>query len=543
MPYFYTNESANYNKSNIFQSTTWLDSGKDLTSLQLPNSSSSNRFHIFAVSLSSAASNKTVGPKLEVQYARSTKKYLDVAKTQIYEVTIINVDEEAWVMAKDALEVTIESAGVTTVKPGIVKRLRPGDRVVVQVGVNINAGVEPGTTGSAIARLKSSTVNSSHEFEATFGIGRYEATYESIYTHESPDWFSNAKFGIFIHWGLYSIPAWVSSDMQSREFCSQLSILTSSRRETLGPTRHMPNGRFDKQANDLFHMLIYLSRYWWNMNTGTGKSDQTYEYHLSNYGPNFTYDDFISQFGAEAYDPREWVDLFADSGASYFVQVAKHHDGYALFELPANVTQRTSVAQYPHRDFIQEIFSAADEYQPQLHKAAYYSLPEWFHLDYAPYGFGRWPGHNATNPYTNETLPYIGYVPVEDYLRDVVLPEMQTLAALGNEIMWCDIGGPNLTAEFAAQWYNEALQQNKQVAMNNRCGLPGDFDTPEYSTLSGTQERKWESNAGSKFSNMDLLYEEYPLSCHTNLCSGSVQLWLQPRHSPARLHECQHHRR
>jgi alpha-L-fucosidase len=64
--------------------------------------------------------------------------------------------------------------------------------------------------------------------------------------------------------------------------------------------------------------------------------------------------------------------------------------------------------------------------------------------------------------------------------------------------MWCDIGGPNLTAEFAAQWYNEAAAQNRQVTMNNRCGLPGDFDTPEYATLSATQQRKWESNAGSK---------------------------------------------
>ncbi|KAK9791432.1 putative Glycoside hydrolase superfamily [Seiridium cardinale] len=457
MPFYYTNESTNYNKSNIFQSTSWLDSSKDLTALEMPNSSASNRLHIFAVSLSPAPSGENAtGPHLEVPYARSTKKYADMANTQVFEVTVSNIDEQAWVTANDSVEVSIESTGVSTVKAGLIKRLRPGDRVIVQVVVQNKEGINQGTKGVATARLKSKSVDVSHDFEATFGIGAYEATYESIYTHESPDWYNDAKFGIFIHWGLYSIPAWGNAG-----------------------------------GNE-----TYAEWYWWDMNGGPDTSDRTYEYHLSNYGPNFTYDDFIPQFTAVAYDAREWVDLFADSGATYFVQVSKHHDGYALFDLPANVSQRTSVAQYPHRNFIKEIFDAAAAYQPQLHRAAYYSLPEWFHHDYAPYAFGRWPGHNATNPFTNATLPYTGYVHVEDYLRDLVLPEMQTLAALGSEIMWCDIGGPNLTAEFAAQWYNEALAQNRQVAMNNRCGLPGDFDTPEYSTLSAAQKRKWESNAG-----------------------------------------------
>lgn len=163
------------------------------------------------------------------------------------------------------------------------------------------------------------------------------------------------------------------------------------------------------------------------------------------------------------------------------------------------MSNRTSVALFPHRDFIQETFAAAETYQPQLHRAVYYSLPEFFHPDYEPYGFGRWPGGNATNPFTNETLPYTGYVPVDDYVRDLILPEMQTLASLGTEIMWCDIGGPNLTTEFAAEWYNGAIAQNRQVVMNNRCGVPGDFDTPEYATISVTQQRKWESSAGSKY--------------------------------------------
>ncbi|KAI0127263.1 alpha-l-fucosidase [Xylariales sp. AK1849] len=458
MPFYYTNETTNYNKSNIFQAVAWLDSSKNLTSVQMPTSDDFNRLHIFAITISPTLSiDNSSGPQLNVQYARSTKKWVENdASTQVFEVTVTNAGERDWVLADDSVEISIDSDSVVTVKPGIIKRLRPGDRVIVQVGVQKKDGVVPGTTGVATARLKSSTVDVSHDFEATFGFGSYEPTYESIYTHESPDWYNGAKFGIFIHWGPYSVPAWGNTG-----------------------------------SNE-----TYAEWYWWNLNKGPNTSDATYEFHLANYGPDFVYDDFVANFTAAAYSARDWVDLFADAGATYFVQVAKHHDGYALFDLPANVTERTSVAQYPHRNYVKELYDAAEEYQPQLHRAAYYSLPEWFHPDYEPYGFGRWPGRNATNPFTNETLPYTGYVSVDDYLTDLILPEMQALASLGSEIMWCDIGGPNVTAEFAVQWYNEAIAQNRQVVMNNRCGLPGDFDTPEYATLSATQQRKWESNAG-----------------------------------------------
>jgi alpha-L-fucosidase len=173
------------------------------------------------------------------------------------------------------------------------------------------------------------------------------------------------------------------------------------------------------------------------LNQGPNTTVQTYEYHLKTYGPHVVYDDFIQNFTASAYDPQDWVDLFASAGAQYFVQVSKHHDGYAIFDLPSNVTKRTSVALPPHRNLLQELFDAAAKYQPHLHRATYYSLPEWFHPDYRKYGFSSWPGGNATNPFTNETLPYTGYVPVNDYITDIIVPEMDALANMGTEIMWC----------------------------------------------------------------------------------------------------------
>lgn len=118
----------------------------------------------------------------------------------------------------------------------------------------------------------------------------------------------------------------------------------------LGRTRTTPNG---EKTQRLLAFGTNECRYWWSLNQGPNTTDQTYEYHLKTYGPNVVYDDFIQNFTADAWDPKEWVDLFADAGANYFVQVSKHHDGYAVFDLPENVTKRTSVARFPHRNLLQ----------------------------------------------------------------------------------------------------------------------------------------------------------------------------------------------
>lgn len=104
-------------------------------------------------------------------------------------------------------------------------------------------------------------------------------------------------------------------------------------------------------------------RYWWWLNQGPNTTVDTYDYHKSRYGEHVVYDDFIQNFTAAAWDPKEWVDLFSDAGANYFVQVSKHHEGFALFDLPEDVTKRTSVALSPHRNLIQVRASSINELQ------------------------------------------------------------------------------------------------------------------------------------------------------------------------------------
>lgn len=106
-------------------------------------------------------------------------------------------------------------------------------------------------------------------------------------------------------------------------------------------------------------------------------------------------------------------------------------------------------------------------------------MPEWFNPAYEKYAFSFF-GLPNQNPYTNESIPYTGYVDVDDFVTDIQLPQMEELAyTYETEIMWCDIGGANNMTIFASAWLNWARQQGRQVTFNSRCGMQGDFDTPE----------------------------------------------------------------
>lgn len=229
-------------------------------------------------------------------------------------------------------------------------------------------------------------------------------------------------------------------------------------------------------------------------------------YRLRTYGPDLNYDDFFPNFTALAYDPKSWVDLFADAGAKYFVLTTKHHDGFSLFDT-GETTNRSALHYGPKRDLLGELFTAAETYQPHLKRGTYFSIPEWFNPDWAPYGFTQFdrvtstshPGIIARNPYTNKTEPYTGRVPIDDFITDLMVPQMETLAYKYNtDIMWCDAGAANGTDAFASKWFNHARSQSRHVAINDRCGSPwaADYDTPEYATFSVAQRRKWESNQG-----------------------------------------------
>ncbi|CUA75537.1 alpha-L-fucosidase [Rhizoctonia solani] len=494
-PYHTTDyeKSINHNLTQIYHWVTTLKSNSPLRSITLPNTGSYNRFHLFALSLVPtgpllgcaadaphygaqiplALAPPVPGPQLITRRARLTRKLYEafdrlgnpqeLGGAQLVEVTLANMrPTAAWADTRcwgGPMHVWVYGNNLYTVQHGEISRLMPGDEVKVRVWVRNLGNVAAGTVGTMRveireARRQGNVISVSEEWPAVAGIPRYEESKESLGKHETPLWWDDAKFGIFIHWGVYSVPAW------------------------------SPKG-------------YYAAWYNWWLHTPSYPGNILRNYHKKVYGEDFVYDDFIPQFTASEFNASEWIQLFADAGAKYFVLVTKHHDGFSLFDTE-NSTHRSSVYLGPKRDFVAELMYAARAEHPELRRGTYYSLPEWFNPDFGPYGFGSFPGHLARNAYNDSKIePYTGWLEGKEYLRDIQLAHMKALAhTYETEIMWCDLNGPNKTLEFAAEWYNKMVDEGREVALNNRCGAIPDFDTPEYTKFSSIQERKWETNEG-----------------------------------------------
>ncbi|KAF9465205.1 glycoside hydrolase family 29 protein [Collybia nuda] len=458
-PYHFELDGAqkNFNASQIYQWSTSVSSERALKTITFPPNKVNRRLHLFGLSFSPSVTGGSPpsGPSLSVRRAKFTSRWetINGKRAQAVEVTLANLLPTHTLASNTSItrkhDITITGAGIKTVGPGSVYRLVPGDQV--RVDVFVTGSRANGKANIQIADSGGKMIGSSAGWPVAPLIEKWTADANVLSTHETPTWWNRAKFGIFVHWGVYSYPAWA------------------------------PNGTYAEWYDHDLHM------------TGS----PTWNHHLQTFGKDVVYDDFITNFTASKFNASEWVDLFDRAGAKYFVLVTKHHDGYALFDT-ANTTHRSSVYLGPKRDFVSELMETAKKEKPDLHRGTYYSLPEWFNPDSAQYGFGQWPGGLAHNAFDNSSLePYTGRLEINDYLEDLQLPQMLDLALkYGTEIMWCDIGGPNKTLEFASQFYNHAFATGLQVTINNRCGAVPDFDTPEYATFGTTQTQKWESNEG-----------------------------------------------
>ncbi|NUR90764.1 MAG: hypothetical protein HOY71_42370 [Nonomuraea sp.] len=281
----------------------------------------------------------------------------------------------------------------------------------------------------------------------------YEPTVESLNSHPTPRWFNDDKFGIFLHWGAYSVPAWG------------------------------PRGS-------------YAEWYGYYMNQ---RGSATNEYHKATYGQDYDYDRFLREWKAEKFDPADWVKLFDDAGAKYFVLTSKHHEGMALWD--SKVSGRDAVDLGPRRDLAKELFDAARA-DGKLKAGFYYSLMEWYNPQFT--------GQQPTNPYTGQPVPYTGGQQSGDYVDDYMLPQLRELIdGYDPDILWCDgqwdrSAAQWKTAGVIADYYNKAAEEGKEVAVANRCKIESgalespelDFQTPEYSVKPDIDPVKWESSRG-----------------------------------------------
>jgi alpha-L-fucosidase len=313
------------------------------------------------------------------------------------------------------------------------------------------------------------------------GPGTYEPTAESLARHELPQWWSDAKFGIFIHWGPGAVPAYAPPDIPGLQYAEWYWFF-----EQVDPTQWP-----DELPQEIAQAYPDAVAAYAAMRSRPELPQRTH--HRETYGEKVTYDDFIALWKTPDWDPAAWVELVEETGAKYLVLTTKHHDGVALW--PTATSDRNSVAMGPGRDIVGEVLAAAS--RTDLKLGVYYSMPEWFNPAPRPHDpvyatdllLGQAFADRAAprNSFTGEEVPYTGYKPVDDYATGHVIPQITELVdRYSPSILWLDIPGDGAyyrCDEWIADFYNKARVTNPDgVVVNDRAGTPAHADhrTVEY---------------------------------------------------------------
>jgi alpha-L-fucosidase len=270
----------------------------------------------------------------------------------------------------------------------------------------------------------------------------YEPNWASLDARPTPQWYADAKFGIFIHWGVYSVPGWGAPKS-------------------------------------------YAEWYWNNM--ANQKPDNVWwQYHRKNYGENFAYEQFAPLFRAELFDPDQWADLFARSGAKYVVPTSKHHEGFALW--PSAEASRTwgrpwnSVETGPKRDLMGDLAEATRK--RGLRFGFYYSLYEWF------------------NPLWLSDRPRYVTEHMHPQFKDVVSRYRPAIIFSDGE--W-DLPSQDWKSEELLAWLFNESPCKEEVVINDRWGKEtrhkhGGYYTTEYGAGLKDAAHPWEESRGMGYS-------------------------------------------
>ena len=275
---------------------------------------------------------------------------------------------------------------------------------------------------------------------------KYQPAWESIDSRPVPQWFEDVKFGIFIHWGVYSVPAWAPADA------------------------------------DIGVYAKYSEWYWWRKNEDSKAGKFFSDYHNKMYGENFKYQDFAPLWKAQHFDPGHWADVFKKAGAKYVVLTSKHHEGFTLW--PSEQSWNwNSVDIGPHRDLCGDLTTAVKD--AGLHMGFYYSLYEWYNPLY----------YNNLEKYVDDHM-----IP---QMKDLVTRYEPDIFWTDGE--WDHPSEKWKSTEFLAWLYNESPVKDR-VAVNDRWGketrgVHGGYFTTEYDLVHGQEgvgevERPWEECRG-----------------------------------------------
>ncbi len=264
------------------------------------------------------------------------------------------------------------------------------------------------------------------EIEAVIKEGPFQDSWDSLGNYQVPKWYQDNKFGIFIHWGIYSVPAF-GSEWYSRN--------------------------------------MYIQ----------GSSE--YEHHINTYGPHkeFGYKDFISMFQAENFDAKEWIDLFEESGAKYVVPVAEHHDGFQMYK--SEISHWNSYEMGPKRDVLGELSTEMKKHGI-VNGASSHRIEHWFFMghgkefdsditDDEKIGDFYWPAKKEGNLHDLFSEP----TPSKEFMEDWLLRCCELVDEYQPKIFYFDWWIQHSALKpylkkFAAYYYNRAAQWKTECVIN-----------------------------------------------------------------------------
>lgn len=279
---------------------------------------------------------------------------------------------------------------------------------------------------------------------------KYEASWESLKQYTVPEWFKDAKLGIFIHWGVYAVPAFGSE--------------------------------------------------WYPRNMYRA-GDDVFKHHAETWGPQsaFGYKDFIPLFTAKNWYPEEWIELFKEAGARYVVPVAEHHDGFPMYD--SRYTEWNAACMGPCRDTIAELGAAARaagmKFGVSSHRAFnwhYYTFRDAFDTSRSDY-------HKLYG------VPHPDEAPVSyEFVLDWYSRTQELIDRFSPDVLWFDFGWHR--SEFspwytrvAARYYNHALEHGYEPVLQYKDKFPAEAAVLdiERGKLDDIRKQYWQTDTSVSY--------------------------------------------
>ena len=272
-----------------------------------------------------------------------------------------------------------------------------------------------------------------NQIDKVIASGPYQATWQSLSGHKTPAWYTRDKFGIFIHWGVYSVPAYGNE--------------------------WYPRSMYDPNSREFAH-------------------------HVETYGTQdvFGYKDFIPMFRGERFQADAWISLFQKAGAKFVMPVCEHHDGFAMYETHFNRWNAKEMG--PKRDVAGELKAACKKagltFCASTHRAEHFFFmnmgrtinsdvnDERFRDFYGPAFYCKELDNSNLHITTHDTYS-VG--PSKEWLEDWLVRTCELIDRYQPSILYFDWWIHNFLfkpylKKICAYYYNRAAQWGKEVTIN-----------------------------------------------------------------------------